>query len=280
MNSKSGIRSTSDPVGARHQTEAGKLSVRLWPNLVICSCVCLPLLCAPTACSKEQHTVIPALDTKPWSVGERGPLYVKCINDGTGDILLANVHTDPGYRLVDWPSIPARKVVNGRPIYRYVASARKLVEIAPEIWDGATGEIITCGKQVSLSPHYGNFTHDLVKRSLQFNQKDIISAGPTVLTALPDPSKTYVAVLSATGEMRKSIIPFGDPTIEGDRYHQLFRMADATEVGQRVKLKVSTDRHYTFPCWSPDGRFVIYDELSERLWIVDVANSLGVEEKK
>lgn len=75
--------------------------------------------------------------------------------------------------------------------------------------------------------------------------------------------------------MRKSFMPFGDPTVRGDRYHQLFRMSDATEIGKAVRLKVATNGHYTYPSWSADGRYVVYQELNERLWIIDVSAVLA-----
>ena len=87
----------------------------------------------------------------------------------------------------------------------------------------------------------GKMSHSLTQpASLQ--GKVLATVGPTVLQAQPDPTETYVAFLSAEGKRRTSGILFGYPTVRGDRYHQVFRMSDGSEVGKPVKLKVATDR--------------------------------------
>lgn len=230
----------------------------------------LLVLFAGSACSRERDAVIPAFDTEAWAVPYRGTLRIKSLKDGTGDILLMNIGSDSRFLLEERPLTAAKELVDGRPVYRYLASGHKIVEVTPDTWDTSPGQLLPCSEQLRLY-NRGTFTHDLITKVLQFNGQVVATTGPTVLKALPDPSKTYVAVLSATDKVRGSGIPFGDPIIKGDRYHQLFRMADASEVGKPLRLKVKTDRDYISPCWSSDGRFLIYHDASEHLWIIDMS---------
>ncbi len=243
----------------------GLSSPSTWLGLVF-----LLVFVSQGACSKDRHDEIPVFDTASWTIPYRGTLRIKSIDDGKGDILLMNIGSDARFALEKWGTIPAKDLANDRPIYRYIASNRKLVEIAPESWDATAGKLLPCSAQLPLLED-GTFTHDLITKLLQFNGQTVATAGPTVLRALPDPTRKYVAVLSTDGRFQKSSIPFGDPTVRGDRYHQLFRMSDASEVGKSVKLDVNTDRDYISPCWSPDGRFVVYHDASEHLWIIDVS---------
>jgi hypothetical protein len=252
--------------------------INMRTRIVVVSSVAILLMTAIyIAYPPDRHPVIPAFDTDAWTRPYRGTLRIKSLDDGTRDFLLMNIGSDSRFLLEERPLTPAKRLVDGRSIYRYVVAKGNFIEISPEIWDAATGELFSCGMQERLY-NQDTFTHDLITKILQFNGNVVPTAGPTVLKALPDPTKTYVAVLSAEVKVRGSLIPFADPTIKGDRYHQLFRMSDASEVGKPLKLKIKTDRDYISPCWSPDGRFLVYHDASEHLWIIDVSETLSADE--
>ena len=221
------------------------------------------------------YPVVPAFDLREWSWPSGGSLLIKDANDGTPDLILMCVGVDSGlFDVHQLRSIPTRMLKNVPPLLRYIAEQNKVVEVPLESWDMSTGQMSASWTQPVRLYNRGTFTHDLITRLLQFNGKVVPTAGLTVLTAQPDPTKTYVAVLSAKGKLRKSWA-FGDPTVRGDPYHQLFRMSDGTEVGKPVRLKVATNGTYVYPLWSADGRYVIYKELNELLWIIDVSAVLA-----
>lgn len=221
-------------------------------------------------CSKDREDVIQAFETTSWTNPHRGILYLKCETDRTGDLLLMYVGSESSFAMDKNPRIPAASLAKGRPIYRYDNATNKLLHVPPEVWDAAKGDLLMCGMQLRLQD-VGTFVHDSLTSVVKFSGRTVATAGRTVLKALPDPTGEYVAVLSTQGELRKPVVPFGDPVVKGERFHQLFRRQDASEIGKPVKLDVDTDRDYIDPCWSPDGRFIVYHNASEHLWIIDMS---------
>jgi len=208
---------------------------------------------------RDHYPIIRAIDLRPWSWPSGDSLFIKDANDGTSDLLLMSIGVESGlFEVNGLRSIPTRMLKNVPPLLRYIAEQNKVVQVPLESWDTCTGKM----------------SHSLTQ-SARLRGKVLATAGPTVLDVQPDPTETYVAFLSAEGKLRKSWIPFGDPAVRGDRYHQLFRISDGSEVGKPVKLKVATNRDYVSPLWSADGRYVIYTELNERLWIIDVSAVLA-----
>lgn len=226
--------------------------------------------------SAPNYSVIQPLATVGWGRALCEGLHMKSATDGTGDLLLMSpsTHADARQGL----GLPAMKDL---PIYRYHVKSRQLSALSSEIWRNEAAPETVCNEQ-ELLWNYGEFTYDYGSKGLQFQGVKVSTAAPTVLRALRSPDKKYTSAISAEGKVKKGgWMPFGDPVIKGKRFHQVFRMSDAIEVGKAVTLAVETDRDDIAPCWSPDSRYVVYqDSKCEHLWIIEVARAALEDDKK
>jgi dipeptidyl aminopeptidase/acylaminoacyl peptidase len=171
--------------------------------------------------------------------------------------------------------------MKGLPLYRYSVKNGGLQVISPEVWNESGGSIVVYDEESRLR-NRGELTHDLNTRLLEFRGSRVETAAPTVLSTAISPNGQYAAVISAEGKFKRGgIMPFGDPVISGRRFHQVFRMADAVPVGEPVMLQGTTERNDVEPCWSPDGRYVVYqDGKCEHLWIIEAPRVVVEDDKK
>jgi len=97
---------------------------------------------------------------------------------------------------------------------------------------------------------------------LMAGTRRISTAGHTVLKLTESPSKRWVAVLSASGPLQTSLVPFsGGSTASGDYFHEVLSLPGAVPVGNAVQLSLERDSDVLVPCWSADEKEVVYHEI-------------------
>lgn len=245
------------------------------PSIFLCSLSLLTVGLA--ACEKKpEFPVIEPFSTASWARPLCEGLEIRIATDGSGDLLLMSPSTSADVR--QGLGLPAMKDL---PVYRYDVKAQRLHVVSSHVWDGDSTDIMICHKQRSLL-YPGPFEHDLTQHILHFHDKQVPAAAATVLNSAVSPNREYAAVLSGEGKFKRGgFMPFGDPVISGKRFHQVFRMADAVPVGEPVMLQGTTERNDVRPCWSPDGRFVVYkDGKCEHLWIIEAPITPSEAERK
>jgi hypothetical protein len=140
--------------------------------------------------------------------------------------------------------------------YRYDGSTRYLTSVTDQEWIRAGGTVAECGKQFPPPPQVlriNTQTHRLMA-----GQRDIPTAGPTVLALTESPSHRYVAVVSASGAAKPSLLPFLGVATEGQRFHQLVSLPDAAVLGRAIRIPVKRSEDVLAACWSPDEKAIVY----------------------
>ncbi len=234
---------------------------RVWMCCLAVSCLLFG------TCSKSpQEPFIRPLDTPAWT--DPGVLYLKVAGDQSDGLLLMNLGAHSSFALDKNERIPATELSHG-PIYRFKKETHTLEAISPEAWDSTDGPMAVCYKQSRLS-YYGEFTHDVTTKVLQFRGGQVRTGGPTVLATTISPNNELVATVAAEGPYQRGFFFLTSSKASGKRFHQIFRLSDATEVGPSVILEKPADVDDLQPCWSPDGRFIVYvDNHSRHVWIIE-----------
>jgi len=186
---------------------------------------------------------VPLLETPAWQGG--APRY--------GDDLLLR-RAMPG----DAALLLKHSAHNGG--YRYDGRTRTLSAIAEEEWGRAGGPAAECGTQGPPLPQVLRI--DQQSHTLLAEQRQIPTAGATALVLVESPSHRYVAVLSAAGPARPSLLPFlGSGAAEGQRVHQLVSLPDATITGNPIGIPVKSNEDVLAACWSPDEKAIVYHDV-------------------
>jgi hypothetical protein len=209
-------------------------------------------------------------DTPEW--GEAGGLELR--SDPGGAALLLR-HRSTAERLREDYRGPAADSAPREPgvVYRYDAASARLERADPEAWSRAAGDVVDCN--LAAASPTDPFVLDARERTLRWRDRPVRFSGRIALAAVAAPDGTRVAVLSADGPSRGSVSPAsGRAGAAGQHYHEVFRMQDAAAEGRARPLPLSSETVALAPCWSSDGRYVIYaDVLYNHLCVVDAAAS-------
>jgi len=217
------------------------------------------------ACQKKPTTPeVPALLTPAWR--DVGDLFVRRESDASGVLLIRHIDGiqrisyDRGHDEFDG-SNPSQKVV-----YRYDPSKGTLEPVTAAEWKSASGTIIDCN--LSLGDPAPLVYNDRAK-TLRLNGTPVRTAGQTVLSVAVSPDKQSVAVLSAEGPWRPSVVPhIGGGNVSGARIHEILHRKDGSRLGAPIRITTEGVELPGGGCWSADGRYVIYTDAGwTRLWI-------------
>ena len=173
-------------------------------------------------------------------------------------------------------------VGRNRTIYRYRRGLHLLDSLSGTAWDEATTPIVDCAAQdaASASPFGINDEHRLRFRRNLFESDRIPTAGKAALGIAASPDKEFVAVISARGMRRNlSPVPFlgGGLRPAGQHYHEVFDRLTGKRVGEAVPIPAIGALG---PCWSADGRYVVYADVQLfDIVIVEVPSVQAVEEE-
>lgn len=155
----------------------------------------------------------------------------------------------PGIRYVEPPVGAAR-----HEAYRYEPGAPDLTPATSEAWSKAPGAIVDCD-HAGLSTATGV---DAESGDLRIEGRTVPMSG-RVRHARVSPDDRFVAVVTASGIPTPSASPvpsLGGRAILGWRFHRVLSKSSREQVGPSIALGFGVSD--PLPCWSPDGRMVIY----------------------
>lgn len=198
-----------------------------------------------------------------------GWLLIRTKTPDDHSILFRFLENDEVYRYRDNLLGPAAE--NPKPIMGIASSGEGPQLIEGRYWDSATGPISDCLHQVA-GPS-GRF--EWKKQELLHDGRSVNYAGKSLWQRAVSPDGEHFAVLSAQGRARYFGLPFlGGESASGARIHQVFRQSDGKLVGEPVILKDAGNDDFCRPCWTPDGRMIIYtDHELRRIWVVPFADN-------
>ena len=151
------------------------------------------------------------------------------------------------------------KGVKHRAVYEYDPKAKRLPKVPDAKWEASVIPISECVSQPQKIPG-------------DFKVTEVPVKGSVLVSSAYSPSVNVLAILSADGPRKGSIMPFigGGQNSKGQHYHQLFSVANGTPVGDAVKLPFTTEKEAYPACWSLDEKFVFYTSLlADKLTIVE-----------
>jgi hypothetical protein len=153
--------------------------------------------------------------------------------------------------------------------YKYDGRARSFVPVTELEWTRAAGKVAECGTQVP--PPAGILRIHTQTHRLMAGQREVPTAGPTVLALIESPSRRYVAVLSTSGAAKPSLLPFLAAGAEGQRFHQLVSLPAGAVVEHPIRIPVARNDDVLTACWSPDEKAIVYyDVVFSRVSIVEL----------
>ena len=142
-------------------------------------------------------------------------------------------------------------------VYRYDPETRSVRAVSAATWENAGGKISKCWDQM-LAGALGPLRRDDRDHKLFAGDREVPTAGGFIRINQTSPSGKWVAVHSAAGPAKKSILPFGSDLIYGQRYHEILSLPDAKRVGKPVRIPVTDRNDFLDICWSADEKFVVY----------------------
>lgn len=212
-------------------------------------------LSAPgVACGGPETVPDAAVATPAW----RAPGELSLRRDPAGGgLLLRHSASDRVYRVLG-DSVGA-------------ANGADAVDLAA--WERAATSVARCAEQ--SAPAKDRMWIEPHGQTLTAGGEPVDLAAPLALVLGLSPSGERVAVLTAAGPARRSLLPFlGGGGAEGPRFHQLLRTADAARLGEPVPVAVAATSGPIAVCWSADERFVVYHDANfTHLSIVTIPES-------
>ena len=153
------------------------------------------------------------------------------------------------------PGSPEPAIARTRPVYRYDPKEKNLVPVGQDVWDRATTPIRDSDEPRSQI----GFEIDPEKEVLRWSGRVIDTAGRTVLKAEASPDGERVAVLSAAGRRRISLMPsFARGRVSGPFYNEILTLPDFKRVGTIKELERKSAG--LAMCWSEDNQYVIFTD--------------------
>jgi hypothetical protein len=159
-----------------------------------------------------------------------------------------------------------------RAVYEYEPGAKSLRKIPNQNWDAAASPISECFSPSRSFPEKFKVSGE----KLFSGNREVTVKGAVLLSVSHSPSGNTVAILSADGPRKGSLMPFlgGGSSSKGQHYHQLFSVAHGEPVGAAFKLPFTTEKQAYLACWSVDEKYVIYTSLlADKLTIVETGLS-------
>jgi hypothetical protein len=179
---------------------------------------------------------------RPVGWGSEATLQLR--GDGAGGLLFA-----PGIRYIEPPQGAAR-----HEAYRYDLALPELTPATSEAWSRAPGAIVDCDR-AGLSPAS---RVDAETGGLRLDGRAVSMSG-RVRHVRVSPDERFVAVVTASGIPTPSASPvpaLGGRAILGWRFHHVLSKSSREQIGPPAALGFGVSD--PMPCWSPDGRIVIY----------------------
>jgi hypothetical protein len=155
-----------------------------------------------------------------------------------------------------------------RAVYEYDPKMKSLQKVPDSKWDGSMTPITECASKPQKPPD----KFKGIGEKLYFDNQEVPIKGAVLISSSYSPSGKAVAILSAAGPRKGSLMPFlgGGQNSNGQHYHQLFSVANGKPIGAVVKILFTTEKQAYPVCWSIDEKYVFYASLlADKLTIVE-----------
>ena len=151
------------------------------------------------------------------------------------------------------------------PIFGIISAEDGIQVVDSSYWNNSTGPISDCLTQVAGASKKFELGPD---HQLLYEHQAVPYAGKSIWNRAVSPDGEYFALLSAQGRAWFFGMPFlGGWRGSGARMHQVFRQRDGKPMGDPVILENADD--LVWPCWTPDGRMIIYkDHMFRWIWVI------------
>lgn len=207
----------------------------------------------------SQTFICPIFDTAGWvNTQMSGRLLIRSGQNGMNILLTMRDEFEKGYR--------------HRVVYEYNPKVKSLQKVSDLDWDGISSPIAECFSQSRQVPEQFKVTGE----KLFFGNREVSIKGTVLISAAFSPSGKYVAILSADGPRKVSLMPFlgGGQNSKGQHYHQLFSIVKGEPISNVIKLQFTTKKEAYQACWSIDEKYVFYTALlADKLTIVETGFS-------
>jgi hypothetical protein len=207
----------------------------------------------------SQTSICPMFDTAGWvNTQMSGRLLIRSGTNGKNILLTMRDEFEKGNR--------------HRVVYEYDPKAKSLRKVSDLNWDGIASPISECFSQPQQFPEKFKVTGE----KLFFGNREVSIKGAVLIFAAFSPSGKYVAILSADGPRKGSLMPFfgGGQNSKGQHYHQLFSLVNGEPISDVKKLQFTTEKEVYPACWSIDEKYVFYTALlADKLTIVETGFS-------
>jgi hypothetical protein len=207
----------------------------------------------------SQTFIYPTFDTAGWvNTQMSGRLLIRSGTNGKNILLTMCDEFEKGNR--------------HRVVYEYDPKAKSLQKVSNLNWDGLASPISECFSQSQQFP--GKFK--VTGEKLFFGIREVSIKGAVFISAAFSPSGRYVAILSADGPRKGSLMPFfgGGQNSKGQHYHQLFSVYNGEPISDVLKLQLTTEKEAYPACWSIDEKYFFYTALlADKLTIVETGFS-------
>ena len=222
----------------------------------------LPAFARTAEKQASQSMVSSLFQTPTW---QAEPVANLLMRGGSADTLLLTVQS--------WEEVYAKKGGHGT-VYQYNSGAKEFRVVQGVMWDQSSGVIADCSQQQPLLKFAATWRLDPQSGSLLYEGRLVGTTGPVVVDFRFSPSQQAVAVLSARGRKKSSLLPFlgGGSNVQGRHYHQVFSLPDLSALdGSTIEVPFTTEQVAFSGCWSADERFVVYTSaLYQELCVVEI----------
>jgi hypothetical protein len=174
--------------------------------------------------------------------------------------------------------------LSGAATYRYDPSSRTLRVASRNDWDHAGGAITDPSSDLGGSSKLFITTQDgvLIVGGAGISGRAVPTRGQTALVVERSPSQNLVGVLTADGRERWMnrgwFFAFGGG-YAGQHYVEFFTLPDMTPLGA-VRIPFTTAERIDSPCWSEDGRYLVYTSANGiRMCVIHVDDDPKREQK-
>jgi hypothetical protein len=156
-------------------------------------------------------------------------------------------------------------------VYKYIDGASTLERYGVNLWNHSTEEARRCGYDLlplQLSPYINEDARLIV------GGNEVHTAGQIVLAFAGSPSGIKLAVVSADGPKKGSLLPGGGYVAYGVHYYEIFSVPDMKLMTKAVPLPFSAEALEL--CWLSNEKYVVLiNVLRSHLSVVNNNNIHG-----
>jgi hypothetical protein len=236
-----------------------KAASRVWLIVILLFIGVMVFTRTETSRKISQTFICPVFDTVDWMNTQMpGRLLIRSGRDGKNILLTMRDESEKANR--------------HRVVYEYDPKAKSLRKVPDLTWDAVAGPIAECFSQPQQFPERIKVTGE----KLFFGNREVSIKGAVLISSAFSPSGQYVAILSADGPRKGSLLPFlgGGQNSGGQHYHQLFSVDNGEPISAVLKLQFTTEKEAYPACWSSDEKYVFYTALlADKLTIVETSFS-------